>query len=713
VSRISLAFLWHMHQPQYRLAGEQVCLQPWVRLHAARSYYDMVRVLEEFPGVRVTMNLVPTLVEQVGAYAGGGSDLFRELARVPPADLDETQRRFLVDHFFSAQEERLIRSLPRYAELLDHRREARRRRGPADAWRDFTTGDLADLQALFDLAWFGFKAAEDFPEIAALRRRGRNFTPADVLAAHAVQDRILGRLVGLYREAAARGQIEISASPFAHPILPLLIDTDAAREAMPSAVLPPRLLAPDDAGAQIDEALVCLEAAAGTRPRGMWPSEGSLSAAAVALMGAHGVAWAAGDIDVLRASERAGDADPRRPWRIEGPGAGVDLVFRDHELSDRIGFTWARSAPKAAADELLAETRARGAAAGGGEEALVLVALDGENPWEHYPEAGAGFLRAVYGALEADGGATVATRTVSEAIALCPRRGEIKRLRAGSWINADFGIWIGGPEKNRAWTLLGDVRARLAPALRDPARPEADRRAAWISLRAAEGSDWFWWLDGQFESLYRDNFDLLFRSHLKAACGALAIEPPEALDWPVGSGDRRADLVPGAGTLARDPVIDGYETDYFEWYGTVPIDWTALVPASTMQRAVRPLETVRAGVTPGGDLVLRLDPGRKVGPGILAGAHVELLLVRPGSGAREATVTLDDQGDPVAADPPGLKARARKILELVLPAAETAIAPGASVILFVRLRIGGETLALKEIEVRRPDPNRVPQEGGA
>ena len=706
---VSLAFLWHMHQPQYRLEGEIVCLQPWVRLHASRSYYDMVRVLGEFPDVRVTINLVPTLLDQIAAYGVGASDLFRETARLPADDLDEAQRRFLVNHFFSAQEERIVRPLPRFAELLDLRREARRRRGDDGAWRDFGPEDFRDLQALFDLAWFGFKAVEDYPVIAALRRRGRGFTRDDVMVIHGVQDDIMARLPGLYRDAAARGQAEITASPYAHPILPLIIDTECALEAMPGAAMPPRFRAAEDARAQIAEGLAAVAAVIGAVPRGMWPSEGSLSAAAVGLMAGCGVAWAAGDADVLRAAERDGEADLTCPWRLEGAGDGPDLVFRDHDLSDRIGFTYARIEPRAAAAELLSEAQTRSE---GREGALRVIALDGENPWEQYPDAGAAFLRALYGGLAAGGSAPVA-RTVSEAIARCPRRGTIKKLRPGSWINADFGIWIGGPEKNRAWNLLGQARARMTAALNDPATPEATRAAAWWSLRAAEGSDWFWWLDDQFESLYRDDFDRLFRAHLKHACETLKVDPPEGLSWPIAAAEQRPGVRPVSAPAAAaiDPVIDGYETGYFEWYGSARLDWSVLVPGSTMQRAKRPIECLRYGVTHGGDLVVRIDPGRAAGNAILRGARVDLLFVRPGVGTREASALFDDNGDLAAGSSAGLRGRARKVIELALPAEAAGLPPGGSVILFARLHIAGEALTLKEVEVRRAGPFPPPAGG--
>jgi alpha-amylase/alpha-mannosidase (GH57 family) len=690
--RASIAFLWHMHQPQYRLQGERVCRQPWVRLHAARSYYDMVRVLEEFPDVRVTLNLVPTLLEQMRAYVRGDSDAFREAARVPIEEGDEAQPRFLVDHFFSAQEERMIRPLPRFAELLRLRADARRRRGDAEAWRDFTLTDLRDLQALFDLAWFGFKAAEDFPEIAALRRRGRAFTRGEIDSLHGIQDDILRRLPDLYRAAADRGQAEISASPYAHPILPLLADTASALEALPKAVLPERFRAPLDARAQIAEGLEAVEAETGRRPRGMWPSEGSISAAAVALMAGCGVEWGASDIEVLRASERDGEADPYRPWHLEGDGAPLALVFRDHDLSDRVGFVYSRRDPAEAVAELLAEARLRAGALEGG---IALVALDGENPWEQYPDAGGPFLRALYGALQESKEDGLRSLTVGEAIAACPRRGSIRTLRAGSWIEASFGIWIGGPEKNRAWNLLGETRRRVQPVLEDADRPQA-RRAVWGALRAAEGSDWFWWLDGQFENLYRADFDALFRGHLRQACESAGVAPPEGIGWPIIAGrDRDVLRAP-----ALDPSIDGFESDYFEWYAAPPLDGATLVAAGTMQRAGRPIGALRCAVTPRGEVTLRFDPPS---PGLrapFASTRFSVRIAVPEGPVVESRVALDADGNLASAEPAGVRARARKILEMTVPAKAILENGAERARLSITFEPGGEPMPLRDLEFR-------------
>lgn len=700
--RPSVAFLWHLHQPQYRLEGERVARLPWVRLHASRSYYDMVQVLQEFPGVRVTLNLAPVLLEQARAYARGGSDLFREAARIPAEEADEAQRRFLLDHFFSANHDTMVSPLPRYAELLARRDQARRVRGESAAWREFEVADWRDLQALFDLAWFGFKAPEQYPELAALKRRGRGFTRADIDLVHRIQDDILRVLPDLYRAAAARGQVEIAASPYAHPILPLLIDTDAAREALPAAPLPAPFRAPDDALQQVRDGLDRVEAETGRRPRGVWPSEGSVSADAVALLGSCGVVWAASDVEVLRASSRDGEPDPYRPWRLDGPGREVALLFRDHDLSDRIGFQYARRPADEAAEDLIEEARRR---IGDADGAVLLLALDGENPWETYPEAGAGFLRALYGRLQAD--PHLATLPVEEAALACPRAGRITALRAGSWIEASFGTWIGGPEKNRAWSLLASVRGLVRETLHDPARPADVRRTAWSALRAAEGSDWFWWLDGQFSSLYRADFDGLFRGHLRQACETLGVEPPEALEWPIAAAVSER----GARTLAAlpEPVIDGFETDYFEWYAAAPIDSAGLLPTGVMQRAARAVTALRCGLSPRGDLCLRLDPGAAGPVRAFANANLQLK-VQPAAGpAVEARITLDERGDAAVALPAGTRACGRKILEVAVPLGWNG-GSGPAVAGPVRLSLsiaqGGDEVTLKDVVLRWP-PRRA------
>lgn len=715
MKQLSLAFLWHLHQPLYRLRGERICFLPWARLHGIRSYYDMVRILEEFPEMRVTMNLVPTLIDQIRSYEAGASDLFRETARVPAEELDEVRRRFLFDHFFSAQEERMIRPLPRYADLLQRRARAMRIRGAAEGWREFEMAELRDLQALFDLAWFGFKAREDFPELRGLLRKGLAYTREDIGQIHEIEDAVLRRLVPLYRAAAERGQIEISTTPYAHPILPLLLDTESAREALPLVPLPARFRYPEDARTQVTDALDQVEREFGVRPAGIWPSEGSVSQETAEVLASCAVAWTASDDQVLAGSDREGPSDAGRVWEVDSSAPGLALLFRDHLLSDRIGFDYGRMRPEEAAGNFVAaaEERFRRNPADPG---LVLIALDGENPWEHYPLAGERFLRALYGALLRT--SSIACRTVTEAIAASPERGKIRHLKAGSWIHSDFGTWIGGPEKNRAWNVLGRTRSELASALREADIPEERRREAWASIRAAEGSDWFWWLDGQFSSLYRAQLDEAFRGHLRQAYEALGRPVPDFLSWPLPSLEPRQEG-PALTELVvwLSPRIDGFEESFFEWEGAASFGWAALSPTSTLQRAERPLDSLRIGFSRSGEFLLRIDAGPQGAKPSFAGAGLHLSF-RTGDHTRQLRVQLDESGNlrcatvsgPTAQGaaegnpgrPSSTAAAARKILELAVPCEEVGLRQGERAALLVTLRTEEGEFPLREIDLRVP-----------
>jgi hypothetical protein len=313
----------------------------------------------------------------------------------------------------------------------------------------------------------------------------------------------------------------------------------------------------------------------------------------------------------------------------------------------------------------------------------------------------------------------VICRPVGEAIDACPRRGSLKRLRAGSWIRADFGVWIGGPEKNRAWELLGQVRAQVAPALADPALPAAWRDAARAALRSAEGSDWFWWLDGQFHSIYRAEFDQIFRGHLRQACEAIGKAAPEVLDRPIP-----AAIAPGKeATVLEPPVwltprIDGFESDFFEWEGAIRVEWAALARRSAMERSRPPIAALEFGFTPAGDFLLRIDPPTaKTGNDWFKEVAVELTF-RSEADPRHLSLELDEAGnlagaswltgspaaagDAGSAAPSGAQAAARKILEVAVPAGELGLTQGRRATFQVRLRLGGEEVSLEEVDMRVP-----------
>jgi len=685
---VRLCFLWHMHQPLYRMPGERECFAPWVRLHGIRSYYDFARLPELLPRLRWTVNLVPSLLEQIDAYGEGATDSFREAGLIPAADLAPSHRRFLLRNFFSAHPEQMIGNSARYRELLRKRDEAISTIGEAEAWRTFTDQDFRDLKVLFRLCWFGFAAANDYPEIGGWRRQGQGYTDTDSRRVDEIERDILGKLAALYRANWESGKTEISATPYYHPILPLLIDSDAAREAMPEAVLPARYGSEAEARLQIGQALDYLQRRLGKRPEGMWPAEGSVSQRAAELFAEAGIRWIATDEENLYRSDReqAGAPGITGPWRTGGPGSELRIVFRNREISDRIGFRYARRPAPDAVEDLLGAARdcvARSTRA----EPVVFVILDGENPWETYPEAGWPFLKALSDRIAADG--QVELLTVSEAAALqqegVPRIG---RLAAGSWVNGRFSIWTGGPQKNAAWEALNVTRQALWA---DAAA--SDNSRALQEILAAEGSDWFWWMDGQFATEHRRNFHDLFQAHLAAAWDAMGRKPPQGLLERF----RLIDKFQWAASIPRARIvgqIDGLENSYFEWASAARFHWDEIRAGGTMALGKEPVDTVYVGFAADGSLLFRCD-----GP-VVAPDEVEIL-----TGDDFSIRTVLEAPGYAASDAGGGKALAvfRRVIEGRLELGAGWVSPGARFQFRLRLRYGSEWTETRPIRLPVPE----------
>jgi alpha-amylase/alpha-mannosidase (GH57 family) len=550
---VHVVFLWHHHQPEYRSPRTGRAALPWVRLHATKDYLDMARRLERFPGVRSAFNFVPSLIDQIETAASGGRDELFDRLSAEPAALDPAARAELLARIRFAPVWAFDR-IPSYAAL------ARRESPPPD------DAELVALEAYFLLAWLDPMFHGEGEAVAALEARpfpGREHRDA-LLALH---QRLTGEVLGAYRALEARGQIELSASPYDHPIVPLLIDTRHALRAEPQAPMPAEpFIAPEDAEAQVRRALDRHERAFGAKPRGMWPSEGSVSPEAAAIFSRCGVSWIASDEGVLWRSLEEGSANRGavyRPWNVSTPDGDIAMLFRDHELSDLIGFVYARWNPFDAAANLMERLRQIGRDHSGEVPPLVTILLDGENCWEHYADDGGPFLDHLYTFLAND--PEVSTRTPSQAIA--ERRLEtLPRLHSGSWIDSDFHIWIGHPEKNRAWELLVQTRKVLT----DAGTSRATHAAAWESLEAAEGSDWFWWFGDDHFTTERDLFDRLFREHLCAACERAGAAVPQDLLVPVVRASRELAAMPPLGFIT--PVIDGRETSFYEWHEAGRID---------------------------------------------------------------------------------------------------------------------------------------------
>ena len=578
MGRVNLAILWHMHQPQYRDPATGRYLLPWTRLHTLKDYWGMVKVLEEFPGVHATFNFVPLLAEQIEEYASGRfQEPWFDIAFSPAEKLQSEEKREAIDRAFQVNDNFLQR-WPRFQELATQVRSG----GVEACIAHWTVRDWRDLQVLSQLAWMDEEYLAKDPIVRALSEKGKAFTEEDKAALLDKQHELLAAVLPEYRQAAARGQIEISTTPYYHPILPLLCDTGIARVANPHTPLPhPAFRYPEDAREQLVRARNFHQRIFGKPPDGLWPSEGSVSDQALEIAMDLGFRWFATDEGVLGRTRNIGfwrdasgypenGADLYTPWRLDRGTKELIGFFRDHYLSDLVGFVYSRMDAESAAEDLHSRIHAIGDREPRGRTATVSVILDGENAWEYYPRNGREFLRRFYRRIEAD--SEIRALTMSEAVEASPNPPRLQGIFPGSWISANFDVWIGHSEDVRAWDLLRDAReaferaqARHAPAHSSKSAGWAKGERAYEAVLAAEGSDWCWWYGPEHASVNDAEFDSLYRKHLTEIYNALGEHAPDALAHPIKRAPERGrSEMP---TAYLNVQVDGRESSYFEWLG--------------------------------------------------------------------------------------------------------------------------------------------------
>jgi alpha-amylase/alpha-mannosidase (GH57 family) len=552
-SRLFLALLWHQHQPCYGdfwQSGTRGCFPvPWVRLHSLRDYYPMAALVAGFPEIHLTVSLTPVLLRQIESYSkNDATDRALELTRTPTADLTPDQREEVQRTFFDADWHNEIYPHARYKELFD-------RRGSGAVLDD---RDITDLRMWFNLAWFAPEFQDGnvpLPDgaTASVRRfveKGRDFGEDDIAAMIGEQFKIIRNVVAIHRQLQDAGQIEIATTPFYHPILPLLHDSDLAILDREGSVLPQRFSHAEDAAEQIRTAIDYHTQLFGREPFGMWPPEGAVGESLIGHFTKQGVRWIASDAGVLRRSGKWGYQADRpelngRVWRAgsDDPDKCVSVFFRDTGLSDAIGFHYSRLEPEQAVDDFISTLKRRYRGSGGKDERIVSVILDGENAWGSYRQAGRPFFAELYRRLGSD--SEIRTVTFGEWLRGSAERGiaahrtedqeRVYDLAHASWIDEcgsrpgnDLGTWIGEPDENAAWDLLRATRR----ALGNGATPATHPRA-FDALHAAEGSDWFWWYGTDQQCDAEPLFDELYRQHLRNACTLAGIEPLAVLGLPL------------------------------------------------------------------------------------------------------------------------------------------------------------------------------------
>jgi len=572
-----LNLLWHQHQPLYYKDENEVYTRPWVRVHATKDYYDMASILKNYPDVHVTFNLTPVLIRQLDDFVNNNAkDLYWVLSEIPAEELTDDQKEFILTRFFDANWDNMIARFPRYEELLQ-KRGGTDSNAIAAAMQSFSSQDLRDLQLWFNLAWFDphFLAQEP---LKSLVDKGRDFSEADKQIVFDEVRSVMAQVIPLHKELQDNGQIEVITTPYAHPILPLVYNSDLAAIGNPTTALPTRFSWPNDAIAHLSTSVEIYQEHFGSAPNGLWPGEGAVAEDVVPLIANAGYQWMATGEPVLAASlgmanftrngeETVQEADTLyRPYYVQGAtGDPVAIFFRDWTLSDKVGFTYSQTPGEEAAADLmqrLENIRQELVKENAGGPHIVSIILDGENAWEYYPNDGKEFLNALYRMLSES--ETIKTVTPGEYLAMFPEQQKLDNLFPGAWFSQNYDTWIGEDEENQAWEYLGKVRDYLAKYDVTQKR-EASAEAIALAqdyMYLAEGSDWFWWYGADQDSGQDTYFDLGFRQLLMKVYESLGDEVPAFLSVPIIPPQA---VTPDQYLTTPSPVtVDGATTDE-EW----------------------------------------------------------------------------------------------------------------------------------------------------
>ena len=541
---MSVVLLWHMHQPEYRDLRTGELHLPWTYLHAIKDYVDMAAHLEAVPNATAVVNFAPILLEQIEDYiqqvtlylAGQGAirdPVLAELAE-PALPGNEQARLHLIQNCLRANRERMIDRFEPYRRLATM----------ADWYEEHpqsliyaSNQFLADLLVWYHLSWIAESVRRTDTRISRLQEKAYNFSLHERRELLQVILEQLQSIVPRYRKLAECGQVELCMSPYAHPIIPLLLDLDCAREAMPDVHMPVSTDYPGgEARAQwhIQQGLDTFERVFGGRPAGLWPSEGGVSQAALALFADSGFRWVASGGNVL---DNSHDPDSKacshRVYRFGD--AAIDCVFRDDGLSDLIGFTYSDWHAEDAVANLIGHMENIADVCPDRNDCLITIILDGENAWEYYPENGYHFLNLLYTSLA--GHSQLQLSTMDKFLAQkSPQPVHEERLVAGSWVYGTFSTWIGDPDKNRGWEMLVDAKRTYDEQIASGALSPEKVAAADKQLAICEGSDWFWWFGNYNPTATVVQFDQLYRMHLANLYLLLEVEAPAYLSEVISRG---------------------------------------------------------------------------------------------------------------------------------------------------------------------------------
>jgi len=569
--KLQLILCWHMHQPDYReyLHGEYVL--PWTYLHAMKDYTDMAFHLEQHPQARAVVNFVPILVEQLKDYerqfeSGDIRDeLLNMLRHERLDDLGSDARLHIMNSCFKSEHTKMLQPYRAYQHLFDLQKKVE---GHGRENVTYLSGQyLADLLVWYHLVWMGESVRRSRELVARLMTKGSQFTYAERWELFTLIGEVIADIIPRYRKLAESGQIEISSTPYNHPIMPLLLDFAAARESEPNAPLPQSPQYPGGRArvhAHLSKAFESHRKNFGVDAYGMWPSEGGVSRFTLKLMAEHGCEWTATGQAVLANSllrEMRDNPLPGssgylyKPYLVETGGNPIHCFFRDDSLSDKIGFEYAKWRGDDAAADFVHRLEEILHHSPGHEDPVVTVILDGENAWEYYPYNGYYFLSELYAKLEVH--PDIRTTTFHECVQGLSKpdatvtASTLHQMVAGSWVYGTFSTWIGSPDKNRGWDLLCEAKRSYDFVMASDRLNEAEKRLATEQLADCEGSDWFWWFGDYNSAQSVASFDNLFRRNLSNLYRLLKLDSPQELQHVISVGSGEAGM---GGAMRRSDI---------------------------------------------------------------------------------------------------------------------------------------------------------------
>lgn len=568
--KLSIAFYWHMHQPVYKLYPDSDYLMPWVRLHAVKDYLDMLLILKDFKNTKLNFNLVPVLLDAFIDYGEKEyHDIHSRLTVTNISELTNDDKEFILNNFFDANYSSMIFPHEYYNELYQKRFAQDKA-----VISDFSEQEYSDIMAWFNLVWIDSSYREMFPELNELFEKGRDFSQKDRIEIIELHRKIIRMIIPAYKEFMEKGQIEITTSPYYHPIMPILVDMKSSQKNLSSvdgSLFDLNMT--EDAKLQMKKALDKMEELFGKRPVGVWPSEHSVCPKTIEIFKELGIEWAISDEGVLASSIKFDFVrdfkghleDPyflMKTYKYKTKNSNINMVFRDSVLPNLISFEYANHDPEVAAEDLYDRIKViqNKLQSSPDNNHLITIALDGENCWENYAKDGETFLRKIYSMIEED--ETLETVLISDYLAKEKHHKELKKVHAGSWINRNFQLWVGEPVKNSAWTYLKQVKEDFDDFVElNPNNKNIE--LAQSELMIAQGSDWFWWYGEPNDSGQDHIFDYLFREHLKNVYRYLGIKTPDYLDYPLISVYSRPTRYP---KKTISPKIDGMgEINDEEW----------------------------------------------------------------------------------------------------------------------------------------------------